>query len=200
MKFNQIKMPLSFIAGITVIIFYCTFTFISILLFPGPYNPIDNYLSDLGNSTYNPNGAIIYNLGCMLTGTALFLFFIGLSKFSLDELPKKILLHIIQIIGCFAAFADFMIGIFSEDYITAHIFWSVLYFFLMFLTLIISGIFFLYHPDFDNKIAIYGFIVVVVYLLFLLTFSPLFEWIAVFTSLAYIGLIAYNMYNITNKK
>ncbi|MEM2118021.1 MAG: hypothetical protein QW386_03255 [Candidatus Bathyarchaeia archaeon] len=71
---NPSKWPMSCIAGIAVIVLYCIFTFSSWALFPTPYNPVDNWLSDLGNSNYNPSGAILYNIGCVLTGIALFPF------------------------------------------------------------------------------------------------------------------------------
>jgi len=65
------KWPMSSVAGMTVIILYCVFTFSSLVLFPTAHNPITNWLSDVGNSLYNPRGVILYNLGCILTGIAL---------------------------------------------------------------------------------------------------------------------------------
>jgi len=60
------------VAGVLVILFYCAFTLTSIALFPRPVNPLNDWLSDLGNSSYSPRGAIFYNTGCVLTGIALF--------------------------------------------------------------------------------------------------------------------------------
>ena len=74
------KWPISCTAGIAEIILYCAFTFTSWALYPTPYNPIDNWLSDPGNSTGNPSGAIFYNASCVLTGIALFPFFGSLYK------------------------------------------------------------------------------------------------------------------------
>jgi len=66
------KCPIGSFAGIAVIVLYCVFTFSSWALYPTAYSPVTNWLSDLGNSTNNPHGAILYNLGCILTGIALF--------------------------------------------------------------------------------------------------------------------------------
>ena len=116
MSKNFFKWPISIIAGIFVIVFYCTFTFISLALFPPPYSPIDNWLSDLGNSSYSPNGAIFYNIGCILTGSALCPFYIGLYKWYMDKTWHKLLIIITQIVGVASGFALIMIGVFSEDF------------------------------------------------------------------------------------
>ncbi|TFG26107.1 MAG: DUF998 domain-containing protein [Promethearchaeota archaeon] len=195
MKKNFLKWPISVISGILVIVFYCIFTFISLALFPPPYSPLDNWLSDLGNSTYSPNGAIFYNIGCILTGSALFPFYIGLYKWYTEKIWHKILVTLTQIVGVASGFALIMIGIFSEDFPQPHIFWSEVFFELNLLVLILAGISLLFHPDFIKIIAIYGFVVAVINLTFIfLVETPLLEWFTVFTALGYAGLIIYNMY------
>ena len=67
-------------AALFVILFFCAFTLTSITLFPSAFSPIVNYLSDLGNSAFNPKGAWFYNAGCILTGLALFPFYAGFYK------------------------------------------------------------------------------------------------------------------------
>jgi hypothetical protein len=191
---NISKWPISCIAGTAVIILYCAFTFTSWALYPTPYNPVDNWLSDLGNSTYNPSGAILYNLGCILTGIALFLFFGGLYKWYINEKGRKILLMITQAIGLFAAFSLVMIGVFSEDYGEPHSLWSSIFFVLNLLVLILMGVSLFTHPNYMKPIAYYGFIVAAINLLFVLVYRiPLFEWFTVFTALGYVGLLVYNM-------
>jgi hypothetical membrane protein len=195
MKKNFVKWPLSVIAGILVIVFYCTFTFISLAFFPSPYSPVDNWLSDLGNSSYSPNGAIFYNLGCILTGSALFPFYIGLYKWYTDKIWHKILVIITQVVGICSGFALIMIGIFSEDFLVPHIFWSEVFFELNLLVLIFACIALIFHPDFIKLISIYGFVVAAINLTFsFLISTPLIEWFTVFTALGFAGLIVYNMY------
>jgi hypothetical membrane protein len=190
------KLPDSSLAGVAVIILYCVFTFSSWALFSTTYSPATNWLSDLGNSspTYNPRGAILYNLGCILTGIALFPFFIGLYKWHTDEKWRKMSLFISQAVGCLAAFALVMIGVFSEDSGSLHSLWSEAFFLLNLAVLVLVGASLFTHPRYVRAIAYYGFTVAAINLAFVFVSDmPLLEWFTVSTSLGYVGLITYNM-------
>lgn len=190
------KLPVSSLAGVAVIILYCVFTFSSWALFSTTYSPATNWLSDLGNSspTYNPRGAILYNLGCILTGIALFPFFIGLYKWHTNEKWRKMSLFISQAVGCLAAFALVMIGVFSEDSGSLHSLWSEVFFLLNLAVLVLVGASLFTHPRYVRAIAYYGFTVAAINLAFVFVSDmPLLEWFTVFTSLGYVGLITYNM-------
>ena len=114
------KRTINSISGVVVIVLYCIFTFSSWALYPAAYSPVKNWLSDLGNSTNNPKGAILYNVGCIATGIALFPFFIGLYEWYADEKRRKTAIVATQVIGCAAAFSLIMIGVFSENYGWLH--------------------------------------------------------------------------------
>jgi hypothetical membrane protein len=188
------KWPISSVAGATVIVLYCVFTFSSWALFPTAYNPITNWLSDLGNSSYNPRGAILYNLGCILTGIALFPFFIGFYKWHTKETWRKISIMITQAAGCAVAFALIMIGVFSEDSGWLHSLWSEVFFLLNMIVLVLAGASLYTHPHYAKGVGFYGFIVAVINLFFLFfSDTPILEWFTVFTALGYVGLLAYNM-------
>ena len=192
---NPLKLPISCIAGIAVVVLYCVFTFTSLALFPTPYSPVTNWLSDLGNSSYNPKGAIFFNVGCVLTGLALFPFFGGLYKWHTDEKWRKVSLIVTQVLGALAAFSLIMIGVFSEDYREAHHAWSISFFVLTLIVLIMVGVTLFTHPKYIKPVAYYGFIVAAINLLFGLVYdNPLFEWFTVFTALGYVGLLVYNMF------
>jgi hypothetical membrane protein len=172
------------------------FTFSSWALFSRAYNPVTDWLSDLGNSSsaYNPKGAILYNLGCVLTGIALFPFFIGLGRWYTAEKWRKASLILSQTVGCLAAFALIMIGIFSENSGSLHTLWSHVFFLLNFLVLVLIGASLFKHPHCIRIIAYYGFIVAAINLALIFSSdTPLLEWFTVFTALGYVGLIAYNM-------
>ncbi|MHA1297635.1 MAG: DUF998 domain-containing protein, partial [Promethearchaeota archaeon] len=176
------KYPIIILSGIAVIVFYCVFTFTSLALFPPPFSPLTNWLSDLGNSTYNPNGALFYNLGCILTGASLFPFFIGLYIWKFNELWNKILVYINQVIGCFAGFSLILIGVFSEDFIGPHIFWSNVFFETILFVLLITPIALFRHEKFIKWIAIYGIGVFIIDLIFVFSINePILEWFTVFT-------------------
>ena len=67
-------------AGYLVILTFCIFSYTSFLFHPGPYNPFYNNLSQLGNYYLNPNGALFFNMGMILSGTLVLLFYHQLSK------------------------------------------------------------------------------------------------------------------------
>ena len=187
------KWPISSLSGVAVIVLYCVFTFSSWALFPTAYSPVTSWLSDLGNSTYNPKGAIIYDLGCIFTGIALFPFFIGIYKWYTTEKWRKTALLTTQAIGCAAAFALIMIGVFSEDAGSLHSLWSDIFFLLNLIVLVLMGASLFTHPRYIKAIAGYGFVVAVISLTFLfVSNTPLLEWFTVFTALGYVGLLSYN--------
>ena len=188
------KWQISSILGVFVIVLYCVFTFSSRALYPTTYSPVTNWLSNLGNSSYNPKGAILYNLGCILTGIALFPFFIGLYKWYSEERRFRTRLLAVQTIGCLAAFSLIMIGVFSENAGWLHDMWSDVFFVLNLIVLVLIGAFLFPHPRYIKAISYYAFVVAAINLAFLvLPSTPLLEWFTVFTALGYVGLLSYNM-------
>ncbi len=201
MESNPLKFPISSITGILAIIIFCIFTFTAVALFPTYYSPVNNWLSDLGNSNFNPSGSIFFNLGCILTGIVLIPFFIGLYRWYTAKKWQKNLLIVAQIIGIFSAFTLIMIGIFSEDYGALHGLWSALFFVSLLLTMITLNISLLGHEKFKKWIGYYGFFAVLVDLTLIISTLfpnglpiPLIEWLTTFISLSWVGLLVYNMF------
>jgi hypothetical membrane protein len=187
------KWPISSLSGVVVIVLYCIFTFSSWGLYPTSYSPTTNWLSDLGNSTKNPSGAILYNLACILTGLALFPFFFGIYKWYNQRRWRKTALMITQTIGCAAAFSLIMIGVFSEDAGDLHVLWSNIFFMLNFAVLILMSVSLVTHPRCIKAISGYALVVAAIDLGFVLSSStPILEWFTVFTALGYVGLLSYN--------
>jgi hypothetical membrane protein len=116
--------PILSVAAVFVIAFYLVFTGISISLFPTSFSPVVNFLSDLGNSTLSPNGAWFYDAGCVLTGLALFPFYFGFYKWYTRGTWRKVGMIGTQFVGFLSAFSLIMIGVFSEDNLAPHLFWS----------------------------------------------------------------------------
>jgi hypothetical protein len=196
---DNLKWPLSSIAGILVILFYCVLTFASAAIFPRSWSPWP-YLSDFGNTGFNPNGAVFYNLACILTGLALIPFYIGIYKWYTKTTWRNVLLIITQIIGLASAVSLVMIGVFYENSPAenaiaggTHEFWSMVFFMLNLLVLIFANISLFTHPNFIKPIAIYGFIVAIINLGLVAVGGSLIEWFTVFTALAYAGLLVINM-------
>jgi len=107
-------------AGFAAIAVYLAFTAASIALFPGSFGPFNHWLSDLGNSNFNPKGAILYNAGMTLTGFALVPFFISLKRWETPELHRKRTFTVSRVTGFLCAFGLMFAGVFSEDYVIEH--------------------------------------------------------------------------------
>jgi hypothetical protein len=185
------------------IMLYCAFTVISIGFFPNPFSPLNNYLSQLGNLSLNPNGAIFYNLALILVGLAEIPFYIGLYQWYTKKTENKLLLAA-RAVGLFNALAIIMSGIFSESVnYSLHIFWSYIIFITFVPILILINKALLTYPEHKKVISYYGFVVAAIHIsliVFVTTmfmgfetgFGPLMEWLAVFSTLAWAGLLAYN--------
>ena len=184
--------------GFLLVLTYTFATIISYLLFPAPFSPVTNWLSDLGNYGWNPIGAFFYNIGCIVTGAFLFSFFIGLRAWYLEAKWTTRLMKLSQIIGFASAVALILIGIFSEDFGFQHQLWSAVYFLLNFFLIFMGSIVvFVYDNGKYRKYSIFGFIVVGINLTlilgvyFFLSHLHIFEWITVFSSLAFVALIVF---------
>ena len=212
-NFNLSRWPKVSIVGFVGIAIYCIFTFISFSFFPSNFNPISNNLSELGDFYDNPNGAIFYNVGMVLTGLASILFYIGLYKWFMNK-KKSYLLVVGLAAGAINALAIIMAGIFSEtqETYTQHVFWSILIFISCFPVLILVNVSIITYPDFNKLVAYYGFGVSLIDLSFLvlLVFTgvdanvPFIEWLSVFSYISWIGVLAYYILNlgildVTNK-
>jgi hypothetical membrane protein len=193
MQLFSSRWPLITIGGVLVIILYITFTLVSWAFYPESYGPSTHYLSRLGNFNYSPFGAYFYNIGCILTGIALFPFYLGFYVWYTDRLYQKIPLMIGQAIGLASAVALVMIGIFSEDQGAPHMMASSTFFLLNFFVLIIVNLALLLKSEFWKLVAVYGLAIDFLTLGLQLAFGgPLVEWFTVFGSLLFVGLILIN--------
>ena len=179
-------------AGYLVILTFCIFSYASFFSHPGPYNPFNNNLSQLGNYYLNPNGAVFFNTGMVLSGILILPFYHQLSK----KQPKYV--RQIVSIGAFNSLSVVMAGIFSESVnFTLHTLWSLL----IFITFLPILYFVNKSPETSTGITrlirLYGWTVVSIDGIFLILqiflgvgTSPIFEWLSVFTYLGWIGLIS----------
>lgn len=188
MKKNPLKWPLSLITGIPAIVIFWIFTLISISFFPG-YNPMNNWMSELGSSILNPKGAIFFNIGCVITGIFLFPFYLGLFEFYVGGTKNKRLTVLTQIAGFTAAFTIIMIGLFPLDYYPVlHGIWASILFCVTVLVFFLPSIA-LYKHDFTRTLAKYGFVATGVNILLFVFFFPIFEWLTILFAFGFIALI-----------
>ena len=91
---------ISFVAGILAVLCYLAFAVLAFTQYPMPYSPLRNWLSDLGNVNLNPRGATLYNIGIIAAGLLLLLFFLGLSKWRIqNNQMQTIMLRLTQAFG-----------------------------------------------------------------------------------------------------
>lgn len=189
--------PLGCKAGVTLIVVYLVFTFSSWALFPTPYSPVDNWLSDLGNYEYNPDGAVLYNLGCIITGIAGILFVWALKVWYTEERTRTLVVKAAQALGLVACGFLICIGIFSEDFPPYHGIFSVAFFvtFGLFIFVFVPSVF--THPRFMKPVGIFGVVSLGIDISFGAVYGePIMEWTTVFGFLILVGLLVYNILRI----
>jgi len=199
---------LSAITGILAVVIFIIFTFISVLYYPFQYNPLYDWLSNLGNINLNPMGAIFFNWGTIISGILLIPFFAGLYAWQPHKTWSKILLILGILIGIFASISFIMVGIYPETNIHAHLLAASGVFSSLFIIIIFLSLALFKNPKFVRMVAYFGLIPIIIDLIFQYTLSiynnllsifnpavavPGLEWAAVFTSLAWVALLAINM-------
>lgn len=199
---NFHKWPLSAIGGILVIVIFCVFTLISIALYPAPFSPFNNWISDLGSPKLNPSGSIFFNLGCVLAGLSMIVLMAGLGKWSASGL-KKYALAAGQLCGILSAFAIMMIGVFTEG-TPLHGTMSTAFFGLLFLFLVFVNLAIFNDPGYLRLIGYFALLAVVIDLIFMYTFiayahDTIWEWLAVFSALLWVAMLSYSLFMLDRK-
>jgi hypothetical membrane protein len=191
---NRSGSNLAFAGGIGAIVVYLVGAALSWWLYPDRFTPLRNWLSDLGNYRRNPDGAVFYNIGCVLTAVTLLVFVLGLSSWRSGALRERALIASSQLTGFASVVSLAGLGIYSEDRIHQHMVYSNWFFasFPLFIVLLSSGI--IRHPRIQKSVAGLGFAVVLLGLAFHVIFPrsrPL-EWVTELGFLFYVGLLAFN--------
>lgn len=195
---NQVRFRWSLLTVFAFIggFLYTVLTLISWGFFPGPFNPLNNYLSQLGNSSLNPAGAIFYNMAIFSAGLSLIPMFLGIYKFYSREKASRLLI-LILFLGILNGISIIMSGIFSEDFYEQHVVWSLMIFVTMIPLLFTTNIGLWNYQDFSKPISIYGIlsglfdtIFVIYVVLFGTSTGAILEWITVFAYMSWTILVA----------
>lgn len=122
------SVPLILSAGIAGS--YALFGALAAMRFPGAYGPWhNNTLSQLGNPNLNPDGHILYLIGCAFAGICAMAFFLSLGRWRVSGTRNQNrLLLLMQALGVLGGFALFMAAIFPENEYAQHHFWAGLVF------------------------------------------------------------------------
>ncbi len=191
----------SVFGGVIGICIYLLGVLISWACFPRTFSPLTNMISDLGNSIYNPLGAIWFNLGNIVLGFGLVPFWYGIRVWYTCEKHLVPLVKITQIAGYCLALSIMMIGIFPENLGVIHGFWGQFFFCSNLGVGFLSFISFRTHPKFPKGISLYCLIVAILNggYAFAPIQLPIIEWIAYFPAIGLVVLMMANIMRIFQK-
>jgi hypothetical membrane protein len=183
--------------GIAAVLIMAVFMTAAVLKFPGHINPLVNWISDLGSSFYNPQGAFLFNMGCVIAGSLFFIFCFYLDTTYSKAVCSKGVLLCSQITGFASGFSLVMVGLFSEDSPSLHGLFSATFFLSSLIFLILMN----YNLRKDlklKKLAYYGmipilmdFLLIIFYVLNTNLSTPIFEWLTGISYAFWILLLAY---------
>jgi hypothetical protein len=113
-------------AGLAAVALYLVAAVAARLFYPTTFGPLANWLSDLGNNDLNPAGALFYRLGGILGGSGLLVFFLTLDGRGWGERrAARVLSILVRVFGAMASVAFIMTGVFSEDMMPMHSWFSI---------------------------------------------------------------------------
>ena len=113
-------------AGLAAVTLYLVAAVAARLFYPMSFGPLANWLSDLGNNGLNPAGALFYRLGGILGGTGLLVFFLSLDGRGWGERRAvRVLSVLVRVFGAMASVCFIMTGVFSEDMMPMHSWFSI---------------------------------------------------------------------------
>jgi hypothetical membrane protein len=182
---------ISFIAAFLIVVCYLVFATLSYSRYPLPYSPIRNWLSDLGNVNLNPRGAIYYNMGIISTALLLMLFFLGLSRWKIENKRVQIIMLLLtQVFGFLGSFCMIMSAIFPINILAVHRIWSMSLYFMLATAFVFSVAAPRYHQIVPRWLLGVGLTTAV--MVNLTSFLPnvyVLEWITVLLFLSYVYLV-----------
>lgn len=179
-------------AGLLAAVLYPLLASASYFLYPRNYSPLQNWLSDLGNTLVDTNGGILYNIGCIATALLLGRFYVGMNAWRTNDRILSRLLSIGQVSGLFASLALILSAVFNiGTHPVLHSRLSMLLTIGLTWFLSFSNAALLRHPGFRKPVGIYGFVAAAATLVYGVFFNtPLGEWIAIGMFMSYVVLLA----------
>jgi len=113
-------------AGLAAVGVYIVAALAARAFYPTTFGPMANWLSDLGNNDLNPAGALFYRLGGIIGGAGLLVFFLTLDGRGWGERRiVRVLSILVRGFGALASACFIMTGVFSEDMMPMHSWFSI---------------------------------------------------------------------------
>jgi hypothetical protein len=119
-------LPGSPLAGFLAGVGYLALALVSRSFYPGAYAPATHWLSDLGDVRQNPQGAVFYNLGILLTACLLLVFFLGMSRWMLENHRiQNLMVRVTQVFGVLGCLSMGMSAVYPIDHLPQHRIFSI---------------------------------------------------------------------------
>lgn len=146
------RIPIGSISALLSVLAYVIFTSLAYIKDPMEISPLRNWLSDLGNELSNPQGAIFYKVGVIVSALLIASWFtFGLSEWRLrGKMIQSRLLFIAQVSGVITAFALMMSALYPINHFKIHAFWSDLNLIMFGISFAFSVAALRYHPKFPK--------------------------------------------------
>lgn len=179
-------------SGIAAAFVYFIFTLAAYLKYPGPFNPFNNWLSDLGNPFNNASGAVIYNTGCMIVSILLMIFYIGMFNWDAPKRKVKFPLIIAQISGIISCVCLFMSAVFPlGSYTEIHSMFSLGIYYGIALFESFSAVAFFLNAKMKKWVAVFGYSASIVNLITICILDLFIgEWITIILLIIYVSILS----------
>ncbi len=114
--------PLAGLAGVLVYVLFANAAYAS---WPGSFGPLTNWLSDLGSAALNPGGAWLYGAAAVLGGALLLPFFLSFPGSERRGSPARLHRVLAGVFGSAASVFFALTGLFPEDVMPMHSWFSI---------------------------------------------------------------------------
>jgi hypothetical protein len=199
MELNPLKIPISSLAAPAAVIIFVAFLAISAGRFPQGFSPLDAGMSELGDASLNPDGAGIFNSGCMIAGFSIIIFFLGIYKWYADELWRNLFVAGAQVAGIASGVSLIMFGYYPELFTSEHSFWTTALFVSLFLALLLANAGLFTYWKYSKLVGYVGLTAVAMMAVFVasrfaMAQISVFEWISLALAMAWMIAMAQDMY------
>ena len=99
---------------VAAIAVYVLCTCVSAFFLTKPFDPLGNWIGDLGSTAFNPQGAIIYNGGIILAGLLLVPFMLSLAYWHIGPKWSRRMLIVAEAAGLGLCLGMVLLGLFPE--------------------------------------------------------------------------------------
>lgn len=183
-------------SSILILLYYAGCALLAFFSYPLAYSPARNWLSDLGSKVLNPNGAIFYNTGIILTAIWLLFFFLGFSALKTRKNRiQNLMVFLTQSFAVLSSISMVLSALYTIDTPGPHSLFSGLLYVSLGTAIAFSTAALRYEAKCPRWLLLLGGLAALLDMLTSLLFSsvPVFEWITVSLFLAYVALLGTRM-------